>query len=328
MRMSSQGAGNMTDYGRRHIPLDTIPSMVFMVFILVINGCVVLLGCSSNMRSTSNILLASLAVSDFLVGFVGIPLLVACSATYETPLCLSSNIFFKFISLSTVLHITIITCDRYLYITWALRYRDIVQRRRVCAVLALIWCISLLTSLVRLSWTLDVNIHTAKEDLALVQEHEITYLLFKFFVFFLSPLILMIILDVRMVLLLRKQYQKIVRENLPAEFMRREKKLQVRQKRVVLRCILLLFLYSIFWLPYFILEIIQQNHPQIPEDVVIIIYYLRLCPPLFNPLAYALRKQDLKSKTKGIFCKVSNYTSKDIWIKMSTDRSLSSSAHV
>ena len=320
----------MTDHGRHQIPLDTIPSIVFMVFILVINGCVILLiCCSSNMRSTSNIILSSLALSDFLVGFVGIPLLVACSSTYTTPICVSSNIFFTFISQSTVLHISVITCDRYFYITRPLRYRHIVQRRRVCAVLALTWLISL-TSLVRLSWVLHVNIHTAKEDLARVQEHETTYFLFNFFVFFLSPLILMIIFDVQMLFLLRKHYQKIARENLPTEFMKREKKMQIRQRRAVLRCILLLLLYVMFWLPYFILELMLQNHSTIPEYVVVVIYYLRLCPPLFNPLVYALRKKDLKSKAKGIFCKVSNYEGKrGVLIKISTERSLiSSSANV
>lgn len=314
-----------------HIPLDTIPALVFMVFILVMNGGVILLiGCSSNIRSTSNAILVSLAVSDFLVGFLGIPLLVACSSTYSSPVCISCNVFFRIISLSTVLHITVITCDRYLYIMWALRYRDIVQRRRVCVILALIWLLSL-TSLVRLSWILDVDIHRSKEDLALSQKHETPYLLFYLIVFFLIPTVLMVFLDAQMVMLLRKQYRKITRENLPAQFVRSEKKLQMRQRRPVLRCIALLFFYVICWLPFFILELMQQDNLQIPEVLVTIIYYLRLCPSLFNPLAYAFRKQDLKSKTKRIVYRafVSNYSSKSVSIRCSTERSLlGSSAHV
>lgn len=312
------------------IPLDTIPALAFMVFILVMNGGVILLiGCSSNVRSTSNIILVSLAVSDFLVGFLGIPLLVACSSTYLTPVCISSIVFFRIISVSTVLHITVITCDRYFYIMLALRYRDIVQRRRVCIILALIWLMSL-TSLIRLSWISDVDIHKGKEDLALFQRHETGYLVFYLILFFLIPSVLMIFLDVQMVMLLRKQYRKIVRKNLPAEFVRRENKLQMRQRRAVLRCIAQLFFYVIFWLPFFILELMQHNNPQIPEVLVIIIHYLRLCPSLINPLAYAFRKQDLKSKTKTIVSRVflSNYSSKGVSIRLSTQRSLSSSAHV
>ena len=306
---------NYTQPGHVHasgIPLDTIPAMVLMVFILVINICVVLLICCySSLRTTSNIILASLATSDFLVGFVGIPLLVACSSTYWFPVCISSNIFFTFLSLSTVLHITVMTCDRYIYIMWALRYNDIVQRKKVLTVLGLTWFISL-TSLVRVSWTLDVKIHTAKEDLALVQEKETTYFLFNFIVLFFSPLIVMIALDSHMLLLLRKQYQRIERENLLAEFMKREKKRQMRQRRAVLTCVLLLILYVIFWLPYFILELMLQHHSEIPEPLVTTIYYLRLCPSLFNPLAYTLRKKDLKRKAKCILYNLSSYWRRNI----------------
>jgi len=202
-----------------------------------------------------------------------------------------------------VLHITVMTGDRYIYIMWALRYRDIVHRGRVLAVIASVWFVSL-TSLVRLSWTFNYSIHTAEEDLALVQEKETTYLLFNIIVFFITPLVVMVALDAHMLLLLRKQCQRIARENLPAEFMKREKKMQRRQRRAVLTCVLLLILYVIFWLPYFILELMLHNHPTVPEQLITTIYYLRLCPSLFNPLTYTLRKHDLKKAVKKIYNKM------------------------
>ncbi|KAL9959807.1 hypothetical protein ACROYT_G033163 [Oculina patagonica] len=315
--MSNQtvNIGNMTESDNHTrpgnsgfgIPPDTIPAVVIMVFILVINsGVILLIGCYSSLRTTTNIILASLAVSDFLVGFVGIPLLVTCSsATHLSSVCASSIIFFTFMALSTVLHITVMTCDRYIYIMWALRYPEIVHRGRVFTVLGITWLISLGQSLVRLSWTWNVSIATAKEDLALVREKETIYMLFNIIVFFVVPLIVMIVLDARMLLLLRKQCQRIARENLPAEFIKREKKLQRRQRRAVLTCVLLLFLYVIFWLPYFILELVlQHHHGQIPGEIVITIYYLRLCTSVFNPLTYTLRKYDLKSRVKSIFEKM------------------------
>ena len=289
------------------IPPDTIPAVVIMVFILVINCSVILLiSCYSSLRTATNIILASLAVSDFLVGFVGIPLLVTCSsATYLTSVCTSSVIFFTFMALSTVLHITVMTCDRYIYIRWALRYPEIVHRSRVFTVLGITWLISLGQSLVRLSWTWNISIATAEEDLALVQEKETTYFLFNIIVFFVIPLIVMVVLDAHMLLLLRRQCQRIARENLPTEFFRREKKLQRRQQRAVLTCVLLLFLYVIFWLPYFILQLVQQHHPgKIPYALLLTIYYLRLCTSVFNPLTYTLRKYDLKSRVKSIFQKM------------------------
>ncbi|KAJ7370847.1 hypothetical protein OS493_029391 [Desmophyllum pertusum] len=185
----------------------------------------------------------------------------------------------------------------------ALRYHDIVRRSRVLTVLGLTWFISLSFSLVRLSWIWNISILTVREDLALVQKKDKIYFTFNIIVFFFIPLIVMIVLDAHMLLLVRKQCQRIARENLPVEFVKREKKLQKRQRRAVLTCVLLLILYVIFWLPYFILEFLQQNHygqVTVPRQVIIVFYYLRLCTSLFNPLAYTLRKQDLRKKAKSI----------------------------
>lgn len=283
--------------------LDTIPPIVFMVFILVINGGVILLiSCYSSLRKASNIILASLAVSDFLVGLIGIPLLVTCTnATHLTSVCASSITFFRFMALSTVLHITVMTCDRYIYIMWALRYRDIITRGRVLIALGITWFVSLGQSLVHLSWTWNVTVATAKEDLAKVYEKETIYMLFNIIAFFVIPLIVMTVLDARMLLLLRRQCQRIARENVPAEFIKHEHRLQKRQRRAVMTCVLLLILYVFFWLPYFIQELLLLYHlGQIPYEVLLTIHYLRLCTSVFNPLAYTLRKQDLKRRVKAI----------------------------
>ena len=282
---------------------DTIPAIVFMVFILKINGGVILLiTCYSSLRKTSNIILASLAVSDFLVGLVGIPLLVICSsATHLAFVCNSSITFFGFMAKSTVLHITVMTCDRYIYIMWALRYRDIVHRNRVLIVLAITWIISLGQSLVRLSWTWNVTVEKALEDLAAEQKKETIYFVFNIMMFFVVPLIFMAALDVRMLLLLRRQCQRIARENMPLEFIKHEQKLQKRQRRAVLTCVLLLILYTFFWLPYFTLQLLQlYSQTRLTYKTLLTVYYLRLFTSIFNPLAYTLRKQDLRRRVKSI----------------------------
>ncbi|KAJ7370845.1 hypothetical protein OS493_029389 [Desmophyllum pertusum] len=293
------GSDNYTRPGKSGfgIPPDTIPAMVIMVFILVINfGVILLISCYSSLRTTSNIILGSLAVSDFLVGFVGIPLLVTCSSIYTTSICVSTNIFLTFMALSTVLHITVMTCDRYIYIMRALRYHDIVRRSKVLKVLGLT-CAPFMD--------LEYQHPYSKRRPGSCKEERHNILYVQYHSVFLHPLIVMIVLDAHMLLLLRKQCKRIARENLPVEFVKREKKLQKRQRRAVLTCVLLLILYVIFWLPYFILELLQQNHyGQIPYQVITFIYYLRLCTSLFNPLTYTLRKYDLKTRAKCIFKKM------------------------
>lgn len=289
------------------IRADTIPALVMMVFILVINGGVILLiSCNSHLRKTSNIILVSLAVSDFLVGLVGIPLLVTCNSTFSISICLSSTIFFSFIALSTISHIVVMTCDRYVYIIWAMRYHNFVNRSRVLAVLGFIWFLSL-TACVRISWTWQVNIKTSEEDMAKVKEQDKVYLFIQFTVFFAFPLAVMTLLDTRMLLLLRQQYQRIMKENLPAEYRSSENKFQKRQRKVVSICVFLLILYVTCWLPYFILDVMQlyaENVKMLPKIPLLVIYYLRLCTPLVNPLLYTLRKPDLKKVVKSLAFKI------------------------
>ena len=291
------------------IRADTIPALVMMVFILVINGGVILLiSCNSHLRKTSNIILVSLAVSDFLVGLIGIPLLVTCNSTFSISICLSSTIFFSFIALSTISHIVVMTCDRYVYIIWAMRYHNFVNRSRVLAVLGFIWFLSL-TACVRISWTWQVNIKTSEEDMAKVKEQDKVYLFIQFTVFFAFPLAVMTLLDTRMLLLLRQQYQRIMKENLPAEYRSSENKFQKRQRKVVSICVFLLILYVTCWLPYFILDVMQlyaENVKMLPKIPLLVIYYLRLCTPLVNPLLYTLRKPDLKKVVKSLAFKIFN----------------------
>ncbi|XP_068757624.1 histamine H2 receptor-like [Montipora capricornis] len=292
------------------IPSDAIPALVIMVFILLINsGVILVITCNSHLRKTSNIILASLAVSDLLVGLIGIPLMVTCTSTFSVSVCQSSIIFFSFTAMSTISHIMVMTCDCYVYIIWALHYPEIITRSRVLAILALIWLVSL-SAIVRLSWTLQVTtINTAADVLAKVEQKENAYLLFQGTVFFVIPLVVMTVLDTRMLLLLRQQYQRIMKENLPAEYVCSENRFQSRQRKVVFISIFLLLLYVICWLPYFILDFMHfyaaETVQALPAIPTVLIYYLRLSPALFNPLLYTLRKPDLKKAVKSLafkFC--------------------------
>ena len=300
-------------YFQGGIKPDTIPAIVVLLFILLANSCVLLLiGCYTQLRTTTNLIFASLAVSDFLMGLVGIPLVVTCSATFLNRVCLSSVVLTTFLSTSTAVHVTIITCDRYIYILYALRYRDIITRSRVVVVLCLTWCACLAVSLVRLSWTLHVRIENAKEDLIVVIMKEMIYFSFNFVAFFFVPFVLMIILDVRMILVVWRQSQRIKRENLPVAFANceRDRKLRRRQKKAVFTCILLLALYVVFWLPYFVLEFAHHATADplgVSNAVNIAVYYLRFCTSLINPFIYTLRKHDLKKAVKSIIKKASRF---------------------
>lgn len=80
-----------------------------------------------------------------------------------------------------------------------------------------------------------------------------------------------------------------------------------RRCRSGFTCVILLILFIIFWLPFFILALVQHyfgDQLEAPKEVTITIYYLRLFSSLFNPIIYTLRKPDLKKAARGIYRKV------------------------
>ena len=100
----------------------------------------------------SNLLLASLAVSDLLIGLMVQPFLTARQISLLLGDCLlSANNFLKFFAsysvhgllFSSCLNICLITMDRYICIAYSLRYQDIVTKERVVLVISVSWVFSL-----------------------------------------------------------------------------------------------------------------------------------------------------------------------------------------
>lgn len=93
-----------------------IPQLVpIAVLILITNGIVFLLFWRRrSLRTPSNYLLLSLAISDFFTGLINIPLFLSFSVFMSTKLQNASNVFHNVISFSIAYHITAVTADKYL----------------------------------------------------------------------------------------------------------------------------------------------------------------------------------------------------------------------
>ena len=99
-----------------------------------------------SIRSTSMILLCSLAVSDLLVGFIGQPIYIGDLLTQNSSISqLSIMVGFSVCTVS-LLTITAISVDRLLAVHFHLRYPTLMTKSRVKYILALIWLISFVVS--------------------------------------------------------------------------------------------------------------------------------------------------------------------------------------
>ena len=253
------------------------------------------------LRTGTNLIFASLAVSDSLMGMVGIPLVVVASTwSFYKELVLSSAVFINFISLSTMVHILLHTCDRYVYILRALRYEDLMRLERVCAALALTWLISIFAASIRFVWALG---YSELDEIALekAERSEHIYNIVFLVAFFCLPLAVIASMDVHMLCIVHKQSQAIYQHNLHSE--QRELtsgRLVARKHKAVLTCVMILLVYFFCWLPYFLSHWILSGW-LLPTWAMWLMYNIRLLSSVANPWLYTLRKPDLRRATLRCF---------------------------
>ena len=91
---------------------DVVP-LVLAVLIVSVNSLVlVLMSRKRNLRSNTNLLLGSLALSDLLTGLVSVPLFLTCNIVRQSAICVTEEQMSRFISASIICHLMSVTVDR------------------------------------------------------------------------------------------------------------------------------------------------------------------------------------------------------------------------
>ena len=106
---------------------------------------------TSSLHSAANILLTSLAVSDFAVGLLIQPLFIAVIQSGISAIILVFNILVYFFCCASFITITVITLDRLLILQLHLRYHSVVNTARVAGVVIFIWILSGVSSLLMMT---------------------------------------------------------------------------------------------------------------------------------------------------------------------------------
>ena len=138
---------------------------VFAVFIIVANGTVLfLIWHNKHLRTASNQILLSLALSDICTGALAIPLMLACSMAFKQwYICIVMDLCNRFLLFSTVTHLLVMTLERYIRIT-KLHYRSLVSTSRTRKTLITVWLFSLFASVIQMAWIrkTDSSVHIAE----------------------------------------------------------------------------------------------------------------------------------------------------------------------
>lgn len=280
---------------------DVFPIVVAVLIVFANGTALALAARCEKLRTVTNSVLASLAVSDLLAGILGIPLYLVCNTSYDTPWCLSSVVFWRFVSVSTVLHLTILTLQLYATVVSYVAgcgagslLKGNVSAGLVCAA----WLCAAFVSLIQLSW-----ITAEDESEAERQRIHLAYATTVLALFLGVPLVIMIYCHLRVYAVVRF-YR---RERKAGEFRTKDVDDQTFEKisanwksGVLLAGMLAVFL--ICWAPYFVLELVVDTEGlrTLPEwGEYVLFYFTRFTASAINPILFIIGKRDFRGALCG-----------------------------
>lgn len=247
------------------------------------------------LRTKTNYCLASLAVSDFMSGCVSLPLVLVCSTTFSDHVCTSMDLFHRFQSISTILHLLVATCERYFKIKRPFKYNILVTKQRVVILLAGVWIFSLSASLIQLTWIIQ---NLEKE---MVDRLDVGYAAFGLVVLAFVPFFVIACIDGHIFYFIHKE-KKMRQALTQGTVLKKQERLKRKQndsKALIIYAVMTVT-FVLGWFPYFIMSLLQDLDYFVHSTVQIILLFLKLSTALINPLLYTFFKTDFRKALQAM----------------------------
>lgn len=277
---------------------EAIPQIVpIAVLILITNGIVFLLFWKRrSLRTPSNYLLLSLAISDFLTGLINIPLFLSFSVLmFAKPmpeLQNASNVFHNVISFSIAYHITAVTADKYLAVVNP--FGRIMRSEKTALKIALVvWFWSILLGSAPAYW-----FNRWFEGDPFADHLQASYNIFSLVIVFLLPFTFILYAYCIMFKAIASRPGLIQTE--PEKDAKTFNKAS-NEKKCLIILMSMAIAFAICWLPWFLLMLLYSliNIQWIDNEVVAplqpmaqIFLIIRYLSSAINPLLYTFFKQD------------------------------------
>ena len=282
----------------------TVLSAFICTLIVVANGIVVyLIYRKKTLRSITNMFLTSLAFSDLISGLVGFPLLIRCLQSNILNICVSSTIFYPFTAISSICHVLLIACARYIAIVHPLKHSYIVTKWRAVGATIFMWLFSFASSVIQLSWhSLDETSLTNYKE---TENLDVKYSKTCIVLFFAVPLVLMCYIYGHIFYVTFKLARRDRQLSSSLQQPTRSVLHEWRGRSVLL---IMLVIFTGCWLPYFLAmlgdhkESSQLSHT--PVWVERLLAVLGFIPPMLNPLLCTLVKKDFRQAVKEVVFKM------------------------
>ena len=288
---------------------------LIICFTLIGNGLVVMAVASfQRLRSVTNMFIISLAIADITVALLVMPFSLLFEVygqwhfgwifcyfwiSCDVPCCTAS-----------ILHLCVISLDRYLAITQPLTYKTRMPKRRAVAMICGVWACSIAISFVPIFMGWFAYGH---EDPGCVDSSQCglnnvnqIYAVISSSTSFYISLIVMVFAYVKIFRIARRQAEEIkklecslVLNNSNSHDSKKDKKKNRRVSRdakAIKTLGILMGLFIICWLPFFLMYIIVPFCPSCapPAHVVSLITWLGYINSFINPCVYAFLNRDFR----------------------------------
>jgi len=312
--MSGLNRSNITVVPHSKDPLDyavVISLGVLAVFIFAANAFVIYLYLHrSPLRTITNMCLVFLAVSDLLAALIVIPVVILCTLALSVELTVSEELLeillnandlaSRFVAISTILHLLIVSVERYIMIVFPMKYVKIVSRPRIKVCLVTAWCFSFTVIMIQLIWLIPMRgQETSKADLV--------YSMTTFFGIVVPAFMLIIATYYHIYREVCRQIKNIqlatpsfLLKDGESDIRKKKTSLARRDKRLEARAVLIfammLFTFVCGWFPYFIMGMMHdlQYEIDVSYGVNIVLLFIRFGVSLINPLLYTFLKADFR----------------------------------
>ncbi|XP_036427177.1 adenosine receptor A1-like [Colossoma macropomum] len=254
------------------------------------------------LRKPTFCFIVSLAVADFLVGSVVIPVAVLVDIGINTSFhgCLFMCGVIIMLEVASVALLLAIAVDRFLRVHIPLTYKSTVSKKRLWIVVALCWVTAALLSFIPMfGWHKSLGADRIECRFFTVISY--SYLVyFIFFSLYLPPLALMTGFYCYIFLTTRRQF----RANIGVAA--KSSTYYQKEHRLAASLVLVLVLFVVCWLPLFLMVTVRLYGPhiEVPSVAVELGVLLSHANSAVNPIVYAFRIPKIKEACKKLWRRV------------------------